>query len=110
MMAEWLRCRTLQPYRLRANSERGRIVKNCILLVSVSLLAICSLCFGQSTSNQSAKTRIKAMTQSSLDEVLIEREKAVWESLKNKQFDAFRQYYANDFRSFSAVGFHDVKQ
>ena len=55
-------------------------MKKCVLLVSVSLLAICSLCFGQSTANQSAKTGIKAMTQSPLDEVLIEREKAVWET------------------------------
>ena len=50
------------------------------------------------------------MTQSRQDEVLIEREKAVWETLKNKQFDAFRQYYADDFRSVSEDGVHDIKQ
>lgn len=81
-------------------------MKKHILLVSVSLLAIHSLCFGQNSANKSAK----AMTQSSLDKAWIEREKAVWETIKNKQFDAFRRYYADDFKSVSVDGVHDIKQ
>src|SRR6185436_2032788 len=72
--------------------------------------AICSLCFGQGTTDKPAKAKIKPLRQSSLDKAWIEREKAVWETIKNKQFDTFRQYYTDDFRSVSEDGVHDIKQ
>jgi ketosteroid isomerase-like protein len=85
-------------------------MKNYLTLAGLTLLAMASLCLGQSNIDKAAKTSGKAMSQSSLDKALIEREKAVWETIKNKQFDAFREFYADNFRAVSADGFHDIHQ
>lgn len=41
---------------------------------------------------------------------MIERGKAVWETIKNKQFDAFRKYYADNFRAVSSDGVNTINQ
>src|SRR5262249_13967203 len=68
------------------------------------------LCFGQSNIDKAVKSKDKAMSQSSLEKALIEREKAVWETIKNKQFDAFRKYYAGNFRAVSSDGVNTINQ
>ena len=69
-----------------------------------------SLCFGQNDLNKAAKTKGKAMSQISPDKSLIDREKALWEIVKNKQVDAFRKYYADNYRGVSSDGVKDINQ
>jgi hypothetical protein len=76
-------------------------MKKYIALACVALLAMISLCFGQA-----AKTK----NQSSPDEALINRETALWEVVKNKQVDAFRKYYADNFSAVYSDGVKDINQ
>jgi len=85
-------------------------MKKYFTLAGLTLLTMVSLCFGQGDINKAAKTKGKASSQSSLEKALIEREKAVWETVKNKQFDAFRKYYSDNFRSVSSGGVSDINQ
>lgn len=94
----------------KPNSERGQIMKKHFTLVTLTLLAIVSLCFGQSDLNKSAKTKGKAMGQSSPEKALIDREKALWEIVKNKQADEFRKYYADGYSGVSSDGVKDINQ
>src|SRR5262245_17067002 len=85
-------------------------MKNYFTLAGLTLLTMVSLCFGQRDIDKAAKTKDKAMSQSSLEKALIEREKEVWETIKNKQFDAFRKYYADNFRAVSSDGVSTINQ
>ncbi len=85
-------------------------MKKYFTLASLTLLAMVSLCFGQSDMNKAAKTKGKVMSRSSPDKALIDREKALWEIVKNKQVDAFRKYYADNYRGVSSDGIKDINQ
>jgi hypothetical protein len=85
-------------------------MKKYFTLVGVALLAVTSLCFGQADMNKAAKTKGKAMSQSSPDKAVIERERELWEIVKNKQVDAFRKYYADNFSAVYSDGVKDINQ
>lgn len=85
-------------------------MKKYFTLTSLTLLTMASLCFGQSDPNKAVKTNVKAMSQSSPDKALIDRERAVWEVVKNKQVDAFRKYYADNYSGVSSDGVKDISQ
>ena len=85
-------------------------MRNCFTLTGLTLLTLASLCFGQSDANKAAKIKSKVESESSLMKDWTAREKAVWETIKNKQFDAFRGYYADDFRAVSSDGVNDINQ
>ena len=85
-------------------------MKKYFTLAGLTLLTIASLCFGQSDLNKAAKTKGKAMTQSSPDKDLIDREKAVWEIVKNKQVDAFRKNFVDNYSGVSSDGVKDINQ
>jgi hypothetical protein len=95
---------------LISNSERNQILKNHFTLAGLTLLTIVSLCFGQADLKKAAKTKGKVMSQSSLDKVIIDRETALWEIVKNKQFDAFRKHYADNFLAVHSDGVTDINQ
>ena len=85
-------------------------MKRYFTLAGLTLFTMVSLCFGQSDLNKVAKTKGKAMSQISSDKSLIERERALWEIVKNKQVDAFRKYYADNYRGVSSDGVKDINQ
>jgi uncharacterized protein DUF4440 len=85
-------------------------MKKYFTLAGLTLLTMVSLCFGQSDLNKGAKTKGKAMSQISPDKFLIDREKALWEIVKNKQVDAFRKYYADHYSGVSSDGVKDINQ
>ena len=85
-------------------------MKKSFALAFVVLLATISLCFAQSDMNKAAKTKGKAMIESSPDKVLIDREKELWEIVKNKQADAFRKYFAGNYSGVSSDGVKDINQ
>ena len=68
------------------------------------------LCFAQSDMTKAAKPKGKAMSQSLPAKALINRETALWEIVKNKQVDAFRKYYADNYRGVSSDGVKDINQ
>lgn len=85
-------------------------MKKSFTLAGLTLLTMVSLCFGQSDLNKAAKTKGKALSQSLHDKALIDRETALWEIVKNKQVDAFRKYYADNYRGVSSDGVRDINQ
>jgi len=85
-------------------------MKKYFTLAGLTLLTMVSLCFGQSDLNKAAKTKGKATRQISPDKFLIDRENALWEIVKNKQVDAFRKYYADNYRGVSSDGVKDINQ
>ena len=85
-------------------------MKKYFTLAGLTLLTMVSLCFGQSDSKNPAKTKGKASRQISPDNFLIDRENALWEIVKNKQVDAFRKYYADNYRGVSSDGVKDINQ
>ena len=85
-------------------------MKKYFTLAVLTLLTMVSLCFGQSDSNNAAKTKGKATKQISPDKFLIDRENALWEIVKNKQVDAFRKYYADNYSGVSSDGVKDINQ
>lgn len=85
-------------------------MKKHFTLAGITLLTMASLCFGQSDLNKAAKAKGKAMTQSSPDKALIAREIEVWEVVKNKQVDAFRKYYADNYSGVSSDGVKGINQ
>jgi uncharacterized protein DUF4440 len=85
-------------------------MKKYFTLAGLTLLTMVSLCFGQSDLNKGAKPKGKAMSQISPDKFLIDREKALWEIVKNKQVDAFRKYYADHYSGVSSDGVKDINQ
>jgi hypothetical protein len=95
---------------LISNSERNHIMKKHFTLAGLTLLTMVSLCFGQADMKKAAKTKGKVRNQSSLDKVIIDTETALWEIVKNKQFDAFRKHYADNFLAVHSDGVTDVNQ
>jgi hypothetical protein len=85
-------------------------MKKYFTLAGLTLLAMVSLCFGQSDLSKAAKTKGKAMSQSLPAKALIDRETALWEIVKNKQVDAFRKYYADNYSGVSSDGVKDINQ
>ena len=85
-------------------------MKKYFTLAGLTLLTMVSLCFGQSDVNKAAKTKSKATRQISPDKFLIDRENALWEIVKNKQVDAFRKYYADNYSGVSSDGVKDINQ
>ena len=85
-------------------------MKKYFTLAGLTLLTMVSLCFGQSDLNKAAKTKGKVMSRSSPDKALIDREKALWEIVKNKQVEAFRKYYADNYSGVSSDGVRDINQ
>jgi hypothetical protein len=108
MMGKQLRI--IETYSLRPNSERGPTLKKSFTLSGVALLAMISLCFGQADINKAAKTKGKAMNQSLPHNALIDREKALWEIVKNKQVEAYKTYYADNFSAVYSDGVKDINQ
>jgi hypothetical protein len=43
-------------------------------------------------------------------ETIMDKEKAVWQTVQDKNLDAFRKYFANDFRSVYAEGIYTIDQ
>lgn len=43
-------------------------------------------------------------------DAMIDREKAVWQNVQDKKFDAFRKYFADGYRSAYAEGIYNVDQ
>ena len=84
-------------------------MKKDFTLAGVALLAMISFCYGQ-TDLKVAKPRGKAVSQSLPDKALIARELELWEIVKNKQLDAYRTYYADNFRAVSSGGVTDINQ
>jgi hypothetical protein len=84
-------------------------MKKQFTLAGLTLLTMASLCFGQSDL-KAAKAKGKTMSQSVEDKALIEREKSLWEIVKNKQVDAFRKYYADLFSAVYSDGVKDINQ
>src|SRR6266480_5164957 len=76
----------------------------------VVILAMTSLCYGQGDRNKASKTTGKAMSQSSSNKALIDREMELWEIVKNKQADAYRKYFADNFSAVSSDGVRDINQ
>lgn len=85
-------------------------MKKYFTLAGLTLLTMVSLCFGQTDSNKTAKTKGKVGSQISPDKSLIDREKALWEIVKNNQVDAYRTYYADGYRGVSSDGVKDINQ
>ena len=85
-------------------------MKKYFTLAGLTLLTMVSLCFGQSDLNKGAKTRGKAMSRISSHKFLIDREMALWEIVKNKQVDAFRKFYADNYSGVSSDGVKDINQ
>jgi len=85
-------------------------MKKYFTLAGLTLLTMVSLCFGQSDLNKAAKTKGKTTRQISPDKFLIDRENALWEIVKNKQVDAFRKYYADNYSGVSSDGVRDIDQ
>ena len=79
-----------------------------LTVAGLTLLTMAFVCFGQSDMKKAASTKHKAASQSSLDKALIDRETSVWEVVKNKQFDAFRKYYADGYSGVSSDGVSDL--
>jgi ketosteroid isomerase-like protein len=104
MMGKQLRI--IDTYGLRPIPERSQTMKKYFTLAGVALLAMISLCFGQADMNKAARTK----NQSLPDKALIDRETALWEIVKNKQVDAFRKYYADNFSAVYSDGVKDINQ
>jgi hypothetical protein len=85
-------------------------MKKYFTLAGLALLAMTSLCFGQDDISKAAKAKGKAISQSSHDKALIDRERELWEIVKNKQVDAFRKYYADNYSGVSSDGVKDINQ
>jgi hypothetical protein len=85
-------------------------MKKCFTLAGLTLLVMVSLCFGESDLNKAAKTKSKALSQSLPEKALIDRETELWEIVKNKQVDAFRKYYADNYSGVSSDGVRDINQ
>ena len=85
-------------------------MKKYFTLAGFTLLTMVSLCFGQSDLNKAAKTKGKTTRQISPDKFLIDRENALWEIVKNKQVDAFRKYYADNYSGVSSDGVRNINQ
>jgi hypothetical protein len=81
-------------------------MKKDFTLAGVVLLAMISVCYGQSD----LKAANKTVSQSLPDKALIARELELWEIVKNKQLDVFRTYYADNFRAVSSGGITDINQ
>jgi uncharacterized protein DUF4440 len=96
--------------RLRPNSGKEPTMKEYFTLAGLALLTMVSLCYGQADMNKAGKTKGKVMSQSLSDKALIEKEKAVWEIVKNKHFDAFRKYYADNYSGVSSDGVNDINR
>lgn len=80
-------------------------MKKHFVFAGVALLAMISVCYGQA-----AKTKGKSPNQSSLQNILIEREKELWGVVKNKQVDVYRTYYADNFSAVYSDGVKDINQ
>jgi len=108
MMSKQLRI--IETCNLRPNPERSQTMKKYFTLAGVALLATVSLRFAQPDMNKAAKTKGKAMSQSLPDKALIDRERELWEIVKNKQVDAFRKYFADNFSAVYSDGVKDINQ
>ena len=86
------------------------MMKRYFILAGLTLLTMVSVCSGQDNLKKAAGTKGKSVSQRSLDKALIDRETAVWEVVKNKQFDAYRKYYADDYRGVSSDGVTNIDQ
>jgi hypothetical protein len=85
-------------------------MKKYFILTGLTLLTMVSLCVGQSDMNKAAKNKGKAMSQSSPEKALIDRERELWEIVKNKQVNTFRKYYADNYSGVSSDGVKDINQ
>lgn len=85
-------------------------MKKYFTLAGVALLTMTSLCFGQADMNKAAKTKGKAMKQSSPHNDVIERELALWEIVKNNQVEVYKTYYAANFSAVYSDGVKDINQ
>jgi uncharacterized protein DUF4440 len=85
-------------------------MKKYFMLSGVALLAMTSLCYGQADRNKPTKTTGKAMSQSSADKAVIDREMELWEIVKNRQAEAYKKYFAQNFSAVSSDGVRDINQ
>jgi len=85
-------------------------MKKHFTLAGVALLGMISLCFGQADMDKATKTKGKTMNQSLPHNALINRELALWEIVKNKQVEAYKTYYADNFSAVYSDGVKDINQ
>jgi hypothetical protein len=85
-------------------------MKRYFTLAGLTLLIAAAPCFGQSDATKATKTMGKAMSPNAAEKAVIDREKALWEIVKNKQVDAFRKYYADNYSGVSSDGVRDISQ
>lgn len=85
-------------------------MKKHFTLAGVALLGMISLCFGQADTNKATKTKPKAVHQSSPHNAVIDREMALWEIVKNRQVEAYKTYYADNFSAVYSDGVKDINQ
>ena len=74
------------------------------VIAGVSLLLLISSGFGQSEMKKAAGPKSKTVSQSPPDNLIIAREKEVWEVVKNRQLDKYRTYYASNFSAVYSDG------
>ncbi|HET9419428.1 MAG TPA: nuclear transport factor 2 family protein [Chthoniobacterales bacterium] len=43
-------------------------------------------------------------------DAMMEKEKAIWQSVQDKKFDGFRKYFASDYRAAYAQGIYNIDQ
>ncbi|MGA9998460.1 MAG: nuclear transport factor 2 family protein [Pyrinomonadaceae bacterium] len=65
-------------------------------LVIFTLLVCASVCFGQSDTGKTAKSKSAEMAKGSLEQTLIAEERALWEAWKNKDAKPYEQWLAED--------------
>src|SRR5262245_58137616 len=91
-------------------SERTKIMKRCFTLAGLTIIGLVSLCFGQSDLKGAAKPKAPAASQNSAEKAVLDREKALWEIVKNKQADEFRKYYVDNYMGVSSDGVRNINQ
>ena len=67
----------------------------------MALIAVAPVCFGQPSPSKPEKSTAKEME-------IIDLEKSIWETYKNKQADAFRRYLATEYVGVYARGIMDT--
>jgi hypothetical protein len=84
-------------------------MKRGFTVAALTLMGMASICFGQSDANKAAKTS-KPVSANSPEKAVIDREKALWEIVKNKQADEYRKYYVDNYMGVSSDGIRNINQ
>ncbi len=85
-------------------------MKRRLMLALAIVLAIAFTSLGQGLKNKSVRTTGQDQKGDSLAATLIEKEKALWEAVKNKKFDEFRSRLASDYKAVYTDGMKNLDQ